>query len=322
MTMLKLDIPSDEVRRLYKEKFRPLIMKRIKGELKGRIISNAARDILLPGWKTATPDTSRLDRLLVSEPKDLKDVNDELWTQLQNLCFWNRPSKKALKEVFDYEHLIDKSKSNSFWLAQQIGRNTCTYCNRTYTFTVIKGKGKNDKQRIARPTFDHWYSQSEYPLMSMSLFNLIPSCSICNSSVKTDVPFDIATHIHPYIHETGHPNLEFKASLTTDVPPKWTVEIHTTPGSKEEKTVGDMKLNDIYAYHGELEVKDLMEFKDKYPDGYLKDLIEKVLKKSGGALTLADVYRMLFGTEIDEAKFLDRPLSKMKYDILHDMGIV
>lgn len=76
MTMLKLDIPSDEVRRLYKEKFRPLIMKRIKGELKGRIISNAARDILLPGWKTATPDTSRLDRLLVSEPKDLKNVND------------------------------------------------------------------------------------------------------------------------------------------------------------------------------------------------------------------------------------------------------
>ena len=137
MTMLKLDMPSDEVRRQYKEKFRPLIIKRIKGELKGRKISNAARDILLPGWNSATPDTSRLDKLLVSEPKDLKDVNDDLWTQLQNLCFWNRPTKKALKDVFDYEHLIDKSKSNSFWLAQQIGRNTCTYCNRTYTFTVI-----------------------------------------------------------------------------------------------------------------------------------------------------------------------------------------
>lgn len=320
--MLKLEIPSDGVKKQYQKRFLPLIVKRIRGELKGRKLSDAAREILLPGWKTATPDTRKIEALLTSEPVALKKLNDDLWKQLQSLCFWNRPSKKAIQDVFDYEHLIDKSKRNSYWLARQVGRNTCTYCNRTYTLTVVKDGGKNDKERIVRPTFDHWYSQSEFPLMSMSLFNLIPSCSICNSSVKTDTPFDITTHIHPYIHEAGHPNMTFEASLTADVPAKWKVEIKTVPKSKEAKTVEDLRLNEIYAYHGELEVKDLMEFKDKYPDGYLKDLVEKVLLKSGGKLDLSDVYRMLFGTEINEEKFLDRPLSKMKYDLLKKMGVI
>ena len=320
--MLKLKLPSAETKRLYKNKFLPLIVKRVKGELKGRKLSDKAKDILLPGWDTTKPDTSILANLLIAEPEQLKRLNDDLWQKLQALPCWHRPDKKLLNEVFDYYNLIDHSKSNSYWLAKQVGRNTCAYCNRTYTLTVVKGEGKNDKERIVRPTFDHWYAHADYPLMSMSLCNLIPSCSICNSSVKTSTPFDISTHIHPYLHEPGHPKLKFEASLNADVPAKWTVEIKTDPGSKEEKTVEDLKLNEVYAYHGELEVKDLKEFEKKYPDDYLKDLVEKVLKDGKGLLTIADVYRMLFGTEINEDSFLDRPLSKMKYDLLKDMGVI
>lgn len=320
--MLKLNLPFPDTKKEYKKKFLPLLVKRVKGELKGRKLSDKAKDILLPGWNTAKPDTSVLEELLTAEPQRLKQLNDDLWSKLQALSIWKRPDKKKLNEVFDYEHLIDKSKSNSYWLAQKVGRNTCTYCNRTYTLTVITGKGKNNDERIVRPTFDHWYAHADYPLMSMSLCNLIPSCSICNSSAKTTSPFDIATHIHPYIHETGHPKIKFEATLSTGNPAKWTVEIKTDPGSKEEKTIEDLKLNEVYAYHGELEVKDLMEFDKKYPNDYLKDLVENVLKGSCGTLTLSDVYKMLFGTEINEDAFLDRPLSKMKHDLLKGMGVI
>lgn len=319
--MMKLEMPSNEVIKKYKERFLPQIKKRLCGRVNGRKLSNAARDILIPGWNTATPDTRKLEGLLTLEPIALKELNDQLWKDLNNLCLIYRPSKKDLQTVLDYDHLIGKNKSNSYWLAEQVGRNTCTYCNRTYTLTIIRDGGTNNKNRISRPTFDHWYSQSEYPLMSMSLFNLIPSCNICNSSLKTDIPFDIATHIHPYIHETGHPNITFEASLKTNVPLKWTVILKTAPGSKEAQTVEDMQLNEVYDYHGDLEVKDLMEFKHRYPDGYLKDLINKVFEDSRGALTLGEVYRMLYGAEINEDKFLDRPLSKMKYDLLKDMGV-
>lgn len=320
--MLKLELPSTDTKNDYKNKFLPLIIKRVKGELKGRRLSDKAKDILLPGWDTATPDTSILVQLLTAEPEELKRKNDDLWSKLQALPCRKRPDKKTLNEVFDYEHLIDKSKSNSYWLAGKVGRNTCAYCNRTYTLTVVKGEGKNDGERIVRPTFDHWYAHADYPLMSMSLCNLIPSCSICNSSVKTTAPFDLNTHVHPYVHELGHPKLNFEATLITGNPAKWSVEIKTDPGSKEEKTVADLKLNEIYAYHGELEVKDLMDFKSKYPNDYLKDLVEKILKDNCGALSFSDVYRMLFGTEINEVAFLDRPLSKMKYDLLKGMGVI
>lgn len=320
--MLTLELPTNTTKQLYKDRFLKYTVKRIKGELKGRKLSDSAKEILLPKWNTDTPDTSVLENLLTAEPVALKKLNDDLWKKLQALPCRKRPDKKRLNDVFDYEHLIDKNKKNSYWLAQLVGRNTCVYCNRTYTLTVIKKVDTKNTEYIARPTFDHWYSHAQYPLMSMSLCNLIPSCSVCNSSVKTSTSFDLATHIHPYVHEPEHPKLKFEASLKTSTTKDWTVEIKTDPGSKEEKTVEDLKLNEVYAYHGELEVKDLMEFVEKYPDDYLKDLIRKILQDSHATLKLKDVYRMLFGTEIDEKQFLDRPLSKMKHDLLKDLRVI
>lgn len=48
------------------------------------------------------------------------------------------------------------------------------------------------------------------------------------------------------------------------------------------------------------------------------------MKKDFGAVAFSqeDVYRILFGTESVPAKFLDRPLSKMKHDILEYLGII
>ena len=57
----------------------------------------------------------------------------------------------------------------------------------------------------------------------------------------------------------------------------------------------------------------------------MKQLMTDVLKdaaKNEHSLTIEEVYRMLFGTELNQDKFLDRPLSKMKHDILHDMGVI
>ena len=80
-----------------------------------------------------------------------------------------------------------------------------------------------------------------------------------------------------------------------------------------------------YSMHGATEVNDLMDFKQIYPAGYLKQLMTDVLDdalKNGHSLSFEEVYRMLFGVELKEEKYLDRPLSKMKHDILHEMGVI
>lgn len=331
-TLLKLRIPSAKLKGEYADRYLNKLAERVKngiiektksGTIKNKYnLSEAAKEILLPNWNTNL-DLSILRRLLVSEPKALKALNDYLTSQLNAISnASDRPKSKDLLKIFGYEITFNRSKSEAYWLSKQIDSNTCVYCNRQYAFTIENGNGTNKSQRLARPAFDHWYDKGTYPLMSLSLCNLIPSCTICNSSVKGQTKFDLSTHTHPYVHEPGHPDITFRASLTTSMPPEWTVVVDTPIGSKEERTVKEMKLQEIYAMHGELEVRDLMNFNDAYPPGYLKQLFEEVLKDCKRNLSRSDVYRMLFGAEMNSSHFLDRPLSKMKHDILVAIGVL
>lgn len=330
-TLLKLRIPSPTLKDEYVRRYLDKLVNRVKdgvvekkdGKNNVYQLSDEAKDILLPQWNTAKPNTSILRRLLISEPHALKKLNDALTSQLNGIPNpSNQPSTQELLKVFGYEKTFNRSKSEAYWLSKQIDSNTCVYCNRQYAITIEEGDGLNDAQRLARPAFDHWFSKSDYPLMSLSLCNLIPSCTICNSSVKGATKFDLATHTHPYVHEPDHPDITFRASLTTNTPPQWTVVIDTPTGSKEERTVKDMRLQEIYAIHGELEVRDLMNFSRSYPSGYLKQLFEDVLKSSKRKLNRSEVYRMLFGAEMNSVHFLDRPLSKLKHDILVEIGVL
>lgn len=84
---------------------------------------------------------------------------------------------KACKEIFKYDCLNDEkshqTENTAYWLQGKLGVKVCPYCNRMYTMKVF-GKHK------IRPDFDHFYPKSVYPYLAISLFNLIPSCSMCN----------------------------------------------------------------------------------------------------------------------------------------------
>lgn len=329
--MLKLEKPSQTVRDEYFRKLKTTLIKRIKlGVLQDGIrtvLADSAKAVLLPDWHLDNPQqTDRLNKLLTSEPADLVNLEQTIKDEFARLPKAERPSDVVLGMIMGYTAVFNStSKSKAFWLSKAVGKNTCVYCNRQYVFTVEKGDGMVKEDRIARPVFDHWFAKSKHPLLSLSLFNLIPSCSVCNSSVKLNDDYTLATHIHPYVHEVGHPDFTFRVSPAAKNEVVWEVKLDAALGSKEERTINDLCLNEQYTMHGRTEVNDLMEFRQKYPTGYLKQLMQDVLKdaaKNGHMLTIEEVYRMLFGTEVKEDKYLDRPLSKMKYDILHDMGVV
>jgi hypothetical protein len=73
--------------------------------------------------------------------------------------------------------------------------------------------------------------------------------------------------------------------------------------------------------HNKLELKDIMDFRDNYPDNYLMELMGllKDAQINTPTLTRKDIYRMLFGVEYDDDKHLDRPFGKMKNDILKEI---
>ena len=74
-----------------------------------------------------------------------------------------------------------------------------------------------------------------------------------------------------------------------------------------------MCIDEMYNAHIP-ELEDLLLMKQIYSQGYFKTL------KSAFPLAKIndnDIYRLVFGVEIDENKFHLRPLSKFKHDIIH-----
>lgn len=302
--------------------------------------------ILIPGYNTQIEDRSELVGLLTDEPENLLVRNNRLMSLLINgyaeteLWAYQKARRKRnrnpretalvdkyeatltrLLKTFDYKHCLSQDKEKSYRLVEMKGTNVCTYCNRQYIFTVNKPK-KKGLEHIVRPELDHWYNKELYPLMSLSFYNLIPSCHICNSSVKGSSVFTLGTHIHPYVQLNANPNIKFKPTVSANIPSFYGVNIDRAIGSKEDNTVKAFALDEIYAEHGRLEVEDLMRFNSAYNDGYLKVLFDELLAGLGSKLTKEEIYRMLFGTELDPDKFCERPMSKLKYDILKYLHVI
>ena len=191
---------------------------------------------------------------------------------------------------------------------------TCTYCNRNYTSTIITKNGN----KITRPQFDHYLNKSAHPFLALSLYNLIPSCAICNSSVKGSAHFSPITHIYPY-QDNEIDNFRFTYNFSNSTSSGLEVKINTTAGTRLARTLEDMATEEIYSSNiGELQ--DMLRIRYSYSERYLGILADNVLE--GHIHSKEELYRLAFGTELDSSKFNLRPLSKFKRDILEELKII
>lgn len=341
--MWKLQAPSSDVIKWYKNTMLDGLYSRIKKTKNGiPVLEQRLQDILIPKKADGTDDKSVLEHLLIYKPIELHALCDDLMKQIipnydesefesyleaknkgnnrnpaQEILFQKYSGFfKKLLEVFDYEGQLSKNKSRSYKLSIEQGYNTCTYCNRQYAITI---DGKNDNERIARPQLDHWFAKELYPLMSLNIYNLIPCCSICNSSIKGNTIFSLNTHIHPYLDSTpDEPIFQFNYKLEENM--TYSVICVNKTDPKELNMLKSFEIEKLYEYHGELETKDILLFFKKNPSSYLSHLLNDTLKEY--EYSERDVYRMFFGTELDSTENLNRPFSKLKRDILIQLGIL
>lgn len=286
---------------------------------------------------------TNLAEILAGDPATLFSINSRFWTSLfpaYNYQNWrpyfdkrhihstyNGPFKlqatqvfdiiKQLKEIFNYDWFIEKKNFhyNAYDLCEKLDRNTCTYCNRSYISTVVrKGNGKC----ITRPTLDHWFPKSDFPLLAVSFQNLIPSCYSCNSSVKGVIQLNLVDHIHPYVDANQNDDFQFGYFYSTKLD-KYRVFVQDTfgRGSKARDTLKSMYVDEVYNVH-HTELNELLSIKKNYSRSYIASM-HKLL---GQQLTKGDVYRLLFGVYYENKDFHKRPLSKFKYDILKQLDML
>lgn len=334
-----------------------LILKQIEKRIEDRRSEQMYKawcNYLLPEITTSKYDETILKEIITSEPKELFQLNHKIVNQL--LSKWPKGNKVTYDEkqlieytkerrkkpenadkqiidkyddlfdflikVFDYS-IIKGKKAYQIALMKRV--NTCTYCNRQYTLTIGVMEKSGEKKSKVKPQFDHWFAHEQYPLLGLSYYNLIPSCSVCNSAVKGSAHFTLDTHIHPYTTKDSNPDFTFRPILKYDEEldkVRWGVKMKREEGSKEDNTIKDLFLEEVYDQHGEMEVKDIMDFATKNNPTYLKTLFHNVCEELKKDYSQSDVYRMLFGVDADAEKTLDRPFSKLKRDILKGEGIV
>jgi hypothetical protein len=251
---------------------------------------------------------SQLMDILIGQPAQLFQISRNF--QLAYGDVYN----DVLKKIFDYDWFTRKKKAyDAYDLAADLEVNVCVYCNRNYTHTVVT----KDKRKITRPTFDHYFSKAVHPLLSLSFFNLIPSCGVCNSGVKHTADFELPTHYHPYLDDyLGEYTFSYKR-----VPDNTSgLEILLdTFSAKCSRTLKDLETLTIYNSH-DYELKVLLDMRYKFSDNYLNILQDHVLKDV--KLSAEELYNIAFGSEMEGKKFGHRPFSKFKNDILKELGII
>ncbi|MBU2973277.1 hypothetical protein [Zobellia sp. B3R18] len=313
-----------EARELHVKRLLPIVLDRVSvlpnGDLKNYLSKYKVRNILtdLPDklvhhhheWLSTVSGISVIEwqDFLVAKGKQSKSRT----TAQKALIKKYVPILGQIQSVFKYTNGFARksSKYSAYNLAEKLNSNTCVYCNRIYTKTVV------NPSKITRPEFDHWFPKGTYPILALSFYNLIPSCHVCNSSVKSTTIMDTKKFLHPYIPE----QINLKFSYWIESLNKYSFTIKRPIPSKEHNTVVAFKIEDIYKTHRD-EINDLVRLRKLYSIDYLLKL-KGLLKSVDSNVSMEELYRLAFGTHYEEKNFSKRPLSKMKRDILEELGMI
>lgn len=195
---------------------------------------------------------------------------------------------------------------------------TCPYCNRQYTFTL------DEKEAKAAPEYDHFYDKSDYPLLAVSFYNLVPSCHVCNhvkgkkKTVKVN-PYFRGFESKFYLYDKKDKGKRLNA-LEILSQKDGNLELRKTDDTESSADKGNIKafgLKSLYAMHDDY-VKDIIEKAAAY-DKTSRKLIADTFQKRG--YTPDQVFDFVWGKYLDDAQYENRPLSKLTKDLLEQLEI-
>lgn len=227
----------------------------------------------------------------------------------------------TVRAIISYD-LIDESTRHK--LISSLGVEVCPYCNRQY---INSWKETLNNQVHITADLDHFYPKSKFPLFSLSLFNFIPSCQICNQRMKGG---DFSPMIYPFeerfgsdavfvIDNIGLSSYEELKILQGAMSENINISFLLNSSAFDEiknkinRSIEQFKLKEIYQSHSNY-VAELLVKKRIYSDGtYLE-----MLKNQFGDLNLneSELDVFLYGFNWQDGEDINKPLSKLTYDII------
>lgn len=241
---------------------------------------------------------TKIKEILSSNPDKLRDIIDDFEPRMSD------DFKKVLYNAF-VSNVYSTKKFDGLKFVNDIGLQTCPYCNRAYIQSV-------SKRGVVRPQIDHFFPKDKYPYLGVSFYNLIPSCSVCNgTTVKGNRDSYKDNLVSPYEIRNDDFKFSFDIKAINDFPPKLVEKI----------PINDkyFKLEDFYRHHGdithELYIKLYREDTKEHYDSLRKSL-------SGIGFDEAEIHRFITCGYLDDEELHKRPLSKLIKDISEELGLV
>jgi len=166
-------------------------------------------------------------------------------------------------------------------------------------------------------TLDHFLPKSKCPILALSLYNFVPSCSSCNTKFKTVQNLE-KEHLSPTSSSFSvQDNIKFKFFFDTKVK-KDDLNLLITYSKNEdkdyEKYIEAFELENRYKFH-QNEALALIKKQEKYSETRI-DEIANILK-----ISPHQVKKDIFGEELFNGDIQDKSFTKMKRDVAKNIGI-
>ncbi len=266
-------------------------------------IKNNIHDILL-----LTPENLKkwADKIDNNYKDTLESIKINVPTENSNI---DKSLRSILVETFNYTNY---RKNKLVELAKKINVKTCPYCNMHYTLYAEEGKNKSG--HLAKFQFDHFYNKDDYPMLSMSLYNLIPSCGICNQS-KSKKKLSLSFHpYHSYISkqfkfELNNPINLYIGAKTNDLIDVNFIATDSNKQSDLDVFVKTFHLKALYQRHGDI-ARETFDKAYEYPYYSNQNNFNWLIDKSSDYLK-----RLWFGTYMNEDEIEKRPMTKFIQDL-------
>ena len=263
---------------------------------------------------------THFDTIVKAGEAELKRLKTNFRRRAKRTTSNGKDEFKALM-VDLYESLTQSDCSGvaiSHYFFRELNIKTCPYCNRQYTFTL------DEKDAKSAPEYDHFYDKSDYPLLAVSFYNLVPSCHVCNhvkgkkKTVKVN-PYFRGFESNFYLYDKKDKTKRLNA-LEIISQGDGSLDLRKEDGSESSEDNGNLKafgLKSLYAMHDDY-VKEIIEKAAAY-DKTARQQIADTFQKRG--YTPDHVFDFVWGKYLDDAQYENRVLSKLTKDLLEQLEI-
>lgn len=198
-------------------------------------------------------------------------------------------------------YLNTEKTYNAYSFLKKLNICVCPYCEDEYIDIVIDNDGTNI---IRTAELDHFFPKSNYPLLAMSYYNLIPSGKNCNHIKKSkDIgmcPYEEDIEAKTYLY----PEIPVGINFESISPDQCVVRFHAK--GKMKKNISVLHLEERYE-HTKNKVWDILKNKQQFSPELLYALPQEMQDK---------ILRSLFETPDKREKYHELHV-KLRKDVAH-----